>query len=124
MTPLPNEPEVLEARLAFPDGQDALNGVPESAGAGPYTLSWYGTQVHDERGSFGLVNAIGPLADLVGDRVQILYKTHSVRVYVFGSTDLDTDIAITRRAFASIELLAKDSINVRVQTLIGEVAST
>lgn len=120
---LPNEPEVIDGRLPFPDAQVALDGVGEGVDPTPYTCSWYGTEVSDERGSFGLVDDDGPLGHLIGDRVRVRYRRSGtgveryVVVYVFGATELDTDIAITRRAFAAIELLALEEISVQVEVV-------
>lgn len=119
MSPLPNEPEVLDARLPFPDAQVALDGVPSSRLTDFHTCGWYGTTLHDERGAFAMVNETGPLADLIGDRLRLRYERKSVNVYCFGSTDLPHDIAITRRAFASLELLAVEEIEVLVEVLSG-----
>jgi hypothetical protein len=115
--PLPNEPEVLDARQCFADAQRSLEGVTEARIGAFHTCGWYGTEVNDERGSFALVDEAGPLADLIGDRLRIRYDRREVYVYCFGSTDLPVDVAITRRAFARLDLLAKDEINVIVEVV-------
>jgi hypothetical protein len=120
---LPDEPEVLEARRAWLDAQSALDGIGEGVSDDLRTLAWYGTDFHDERGAFCVVKAGGPLEELIGDRVRLHYGgenddlTRSAIVYVFGSADIDSDLAVPRRAFAALELLAKDEIEVRVEVI-------
>lgn len=114
---LPNEPEIVNARLAFADAQGALGGVAEERLNDTYTCGWFGTSLIDDRGSLAVVNEDGPLADCIGDRLRIIHGQRSVVVYCFGSTDLDTDLAIARRAFAAIELLAAEELDVELEVL-------
>lgn len=114
---LPAEPEILAARQGFTDAQEALVGTPISREAGLPSCGWYGTAVSSERGSFALVNRGGPLEGLVGERLKLTWAERSVYVYVFGSEDLDWDIHITRRAFAALELLAVDRIDLIVEVV-------
>lgn len=116
---LPSEPEILEARRSFPDAQSALDdGVGEKVADGPFALGWYGTSVSRERGAFAVVADRGLLSDLIGDRVRIVYDTASVVAYVFGGAVFDTcDIAVTRRAFAALELLVVERIDVEIEVL-------
>jgi hypothetical protein len=115
------EPLVLDGRQAFLDAQAQLTGP--SAVRGFYTVGWYGSSLSDERGSFGVVDPAGPLADLVGDVVEVTYYPlatgsqgrRSVRVYVIGSQqDLGVNLGITRRSYMALEVLAIEPITASV----------
>lgn len=113
---LPAEPTVLLARQAFPDAQAAMFGALGPAGV--YTVGWYGSTVNDERGSFAVVNALGPLADLVGDFVNVSYEGRDVNVYVIGAqASLPDDLDMTRRAFMQIGFLAREPISAAVAVI-------
>jgi hypothetical protein len=114
---LPAEPEILAARQGYTDAQEDLFGTPIERRPGLPSCGWYGTSVSAERGSFALVNRGGPLEDLIGDRLKLTYGDCSTFVYVFGSDDLDYDIHITRRAFAALELLAVERIDLIVEVV-------
>lgn len=113
---LPPEPAVLAARMGFPDAQIALVGSPRRLGT--FTVSWYGTEISDEIGSFAVVDPTGPLSLLVGDFLQISYQQRSVNVYVIGSySTLLSDIAISRRSYLAINRLAQDPVLANVAVL-------
>lgn len=116
---LPSEPEVLAARLGYPDAQVELAGTPYWRATGLPGVGWYGTDVSAETGSFGLVNIGGPLESLIGDRLKLTYRGRSAFVYVFGSDYLIEDLHITRRAFAALELLAVGRIGCIVEAVSG-----
>lgn len=110
---LPPEAAVLDARQAFLDAQDALAGI--STPLGYFTVSWYGTAVSDERGSFGVVDPAMGLANAVGETIEVDYNGRSVRVYVIGSQDgLGTDLGVTRRSYMALELLAVEPITATI----------
>lgn len=112
------EPEILTARQSFPDAQAALDGVGSPFGNAAFTVGWYGTRVSAERGSFCIVNADGPLAELVGDTVRLRYGPGStVLAYCVGSADLEWDMGVTRRVFAAVELLSVDIISVTLEVI-------
>jgi hypothetical protein len=112
---LPSEPEVLSARQGFFDAQAELAGTPVERKLGLLTCGWYGTALSQERGSFVLVNQDGPLADAVGERLRLTYRTRSVYVYCFGADSLDWDLHVTRRVYTALELLCVDKIDVIVE---------
>ena len=119
MLVFPNEPEVMDARLAFSDAQSALEGLDHERDYVTYTCGWYDRNVNEERGCFGLVHDAGPLAHLVGDRVKLITFEASVNVYVVNSISVEGehDIVINRRAFAAVSLLAVDRIAVQVDVM-------
>ena len=113
---LPPEPAVLAGRLGFIDAQAAMLGAPRVIGIS--SVSWYGTDVSDERGCFGLVDPAGALYDKVGDFLKLTVLGLSVNVYIIGSySGLTTDIAITRRAYLAISLLAVEPVNAIIAVL-------
>jgi hypothetical protein len=107
------EPPVLDGRQAFLDAQAAFAGTATTLGF--FTVSWYGTAVSDERGSFGIVDPTMGLANAVGEVVQVTYNRRMVSVYVIGSQDgLATDLGITRRSYMALALLAIEPITATV----------
>lgn len=112
------EPEILDGRHNFNDAQVTFNHAADTVWPSLVSVSWYGTRVSDERGSFAHVRTGGPLADLVGDHLRITSASRSVNVYVLGATDaLVTDLAITRRAFVALGLLSTVSLPCKVEVL-------
>lgn len=110
---LPPEESVLDGRQAFLDAQEAFPG--DSVALGFYSVSWYGSSVSDERGSFGIVDPAMALADAVGEIIEVTYSKRKVRVYVIGSQgNLGTDLGITRRAYLALGLLAVDPISAQI----------
>jgi hypothetical protein len=122
----PDEPEVRDARKPFIDAQAALDGVPVERLVGDWTCEWYGTRISRERGSFCLLNSDGPLAARVGDKLRLTYEdpqsgdARAVNVYAVQTIALGEsgpNLAITRRAFAALQLLAMERIAVTVEVL-------
>lgn len=112
---LPPETAVLDARQAFLDAQASPSFAGQVTSLGFFSVSWYGTAVSDERGSFGIVDPAMDLADAVGEVVEVDYNSRSVRVYVIGSQGgLGTDLGITRRSYLALELLAIEPITATV----------
>lgn len=113
-------PEILEASLAFPDAQVALDGTVQSTASAFQSCSWYGPNVNSFLGCYAIVNADSDIEDLVGDRLRLVHGAKSVNVYCFTTiSDIDEDILISRRAYAALELLAKTPIDVIVKVLTG-----
>jgi hypothetical protein len=109
------EPPVLDGRQAFLDAQDSDSFAGVATALGFFSVSWYGSTVSDERGSFGIVDPSMALTDAVGEIIEVGYKGRSVRVYVIGSQDgLGTDLGITRRCYMALELLAVEPITATI----------
>jgi hypothetical protein len=107
---------VLVGRQAFFDAQQGFSGVVVAMGY--FTVSWYGSSVSDERGSFGVVDPAMGLADSVGDVVQAGYNGRTVSVYVIGSQPgLGTDLGLSRRSYMALELLAIEPLTATVGTV-------
>lgn len=117
------EPYVIVGRYGIDDAQTALNGAL-TLNLGYFQCGWYGTNVQDERGCFGIVSGTSVLADSVGDvlNVKPARSNRAVSVYIIGTQqDLDTDMAITRRAYLAISRLDVDPIEVIVQQVAVSV---
>lgn len=108
------------ARMGFLEAQRLLAGLltTETYEA---TTSWHGTRVDANRGSFAVVLAGGALAGLVGKRLLVTSKTHAGRsclVYVTAAvSSLDADISLARRAFAQLELMSADTLDVHLRVV-------
>lgn len=110
---LPPEPNVLLSRQCFADAQLAMIGAKTTLGF--YTVGWYAAVVDDDRGNFAVVSSTGPLVAYVGDFLNLKHGKRDVYAYVIGSVnDLDTDLAVTRRTYMAIELLAREPARVKV----------
>jgi hypothetical protein len=109
------------ARLGWTDAQRLLLSATLVSPIFSTTAGWHGTVVDPNRGSFAVVRNGGPLADLVGERLKLTTVGNNARtclVYVFqGVSSLEHDISLARRAFASLELLAKDTVDVKIEVL-------
>lgn len=103
------EPEIQDGSRAFPKTQELFVGVGVTPGLpNPNQVSWYGTNISPNVGAFALVREGDGLEDLVGEFLSITRAENraAVRVYVLGEyPELETPIAISRRAFLQIELL-------------------
>jgi hypothetical protein len=118
--PMPAE---IAARLAWPEAQRLLaSAVDDSAATLVTSATWHGTATDDNPGAFAIVRAGGPFAGLVGERLLITTTGNRARscvVYVLKAVPaLDGDLSLTRRAFASLDLLALDARDVFVQALL------
>lgn len=109
------------ARLGWADAQRLLLSAALSSPIYQATAAWHGTVVDPNRGSFAVVRAGGPLASLVGERLKLTTAGPyplSCLVYVFQAVpSLEQDISLARRAFASLELLARDTVDVKIEVL-------
>jgi hypothetical protein len=104
---------VLAGRRGLPGAQGELMGAARLLGY--FSIGWYGTSVSDEIGSFALANPDGPLVDYVGEVLQVTLQHRTVYVYLLGtSREIESDIALTRRAFLEISLLPLDPIGALV----------
>jgi hypothetical protein len=114
---LPNEPEVLTARLPLDQAQAGFGGVVDELLDGRYDCAWFGTSVLRERGWFALVDPDGPLADHVGDVLRLTSTDGRVTVYAAGSVRSGPTIAVTRQAYARLALLSTPSTPVSIEVL-------
>lgn len=114
---LPPEPEILMGLRGFPDAQLDLAGSALSQWPGIVDVSWYDTAIRPEVGSFAVVRDGGPMGDLVGEILRIVYGERSVFVYCIGASDVPTDLALARRAFLALDVLNRESISVLVQVI-------
>lgn len=111
------EPEVAAARRAFAKAQELLAGVPVRLL--PFVaVGWYDTEAHPEAGSFALVREEGPLTDLVGEIIKVTYGSRpAIYAYVVGGADIPDDLALYRRAFLAVSVLAKEQIIAAIEVV-------
>lgn len=115
---LPNEPQILEAKQAFPEFQERYAGAAGKPLHAPYTVGWIGTNVLATRGAFCVVNMDEPdLEVLVGEYVRIFLANRSVVVYCAGREVLPYQIGVTRRAFMALALLPTEDLVVNAEIL-------
>lgn len=114
-------PDII-ARLGWETAQELLSSGPLVSPTFETAATWHGTAVDPNRGSFAVVRFGGPLKDLVGERLKVTTRVssnpRSCLVYVFAAVStLDADLSLARRAFAALDLLAKDTVDVHVEVL-------
>jgi hypothetical protein len=112
-TPSDEQPLDQLARLPFYDAQQALTTGPSKTSYSG-RVGWYGEEIDADIGSFALVSPAGPLAGLVGSRVQVTTEgtdlssgvETSVVAYVKASAAIIDDIAVFRELFMELAPLA------------------
>jgi hypothetical protein len=113
-------PDVL-ARMGWTTAQDVLASSVLTSPTYDTAATWHGTAIDPNRGSFAVVRADSPLAGLVGERIKVTTSVgppRSCLAYVFQAVStLDADLSLARRAFAELELLAADFVDVHVEVL-------
>lgn len=114
------EPEIQDGQRAFNKTQELFTGTPRITGLkDPIEVSWYGTEISPYRGAFCVVQEGAGYSSLVGEFVRVLpigAGSASVVVYCLAETpEIDTAIALTRRAFAEIDVLPTSSRRCSVQ---------
>lgn len=115
------DPAVL-ARLGWSTAQEMLTSGVLPSPSYDTEATWHGTAVDPNRGSFAVVRAGSVLAGLVGERLKITTRVaanpRTCLVYVFQAVStLDADLSLARRAFAELELLAADTVDVHIEVL-------
>lgn len=119
--PIPSTPVAEMARLGWDDTQELLLSPTLVSPTYVSDVTWHGTSVDANRGAFAIVRSDGPLAGLVGSRIQVTTlgrRPRSALVYVWATVpSLDGDISLSRRAFAAIALLAEDSVEAFIEVL-------
>ena len=123
--PPTNELEVYYARLPFHEAQAKLGETsPVKGTARPVSVTWHGTKLDPERGSFAVLRAGGDFdPTLIGERVKISYiRSGVVRViYAFvhnvGDLDVRDEISVTRRLWMELEAAGFDRIDATVEQL-------
>jgi hypothetical protein len=115
------------AGLPWDQAQLALaRGAPIGTSRRTAVCGWHGPSVDAETGAFAIVRSDGPLAGLVGERLQITYRAgtreRTIAVYAhdeqgFGQDASDEDLSVTRRGMLALAPLAWDPITVDVAVL-------
>lgn len=120
-------PDAYLARLPWDSAQQALGaGGTISTSKQAAAAGWHGPSTDPELGAFCIVRTDGPLANLVGERLRVTYRTgtraRSVVVYChdeldFGEDGADEDLSLTRRAMLALAPLALDLVPVEVEVM-------
>lgn len=111
-----DEIELMHGRRAFAVAQSLLAGSPVLPPA-RRQVGWHDSATHPEVGSFGVVSGDGDSADLIGEVVRIRVGDRSAFVYVLGRRGVPTELSVTRRVFASLGLLAAESLDAIVEVV-------
>lgn len=119
--PEPVEDEIAAGRRALAEAQAALDGATLRT-IDTVTVGWHDTAAHPERGAFAVVSRDGAYADLAGDTLigeplRVSARGRSVIVYCVASAAVPTDLSLTRRAWAQLSTLARDTLPCQVEIL-------
>lgn len=114
--------EMVLGRLPFTDAQAAFQATGLDSTVLPFTaeVSWHGSKINKERGSFAAAARGGIFEQYVGRRIEITYgkaRAKTVRAYVNDIADVLGDLSITRRLFAELAPLGSDSVQAQVKVL-------
>lgn len=114
-------PELMIARRAFPVAQELFTG-PILREANPSAMvGWFDTSVCAEGGAIAVVPVEGMLTELVGEIIVVKRRlpteVRGVYVYVIGRAAIDEDLALSRRAFLRLGLLASESLDCSVEVI-------
>lgn len=112
------EQEILDARRAFPKAQELLGGEVDRRLPGTIAVGWYDSRVSGENGAFAVVRLGGPYDDLIGEILRVSADDRTVFVYVLGRGAVPTDLALARRAFLDLGVLALESLDCTVETVL------
>lgn len=112
--------EIETSRRAWPEAQRLFAGAPERRLPEIIDVGWHGSEVSPETGAIALVRLGGPwdTDSIVGELIGVWRGSRVAYVYVLGAHGLLLeDISLTRRAFASLGPLYKNSIPCVVEVL-------
>lgn len=114
-------PELMIARRAFPVTQELFAGAVLRTSSTAAEVGWFDTSVCAEMGAIAVVPAEGELANLVGEIVvlkrRLPREVRNVFVYVIGRAPVIWDIALSRRCFLHLGMLASESIDCSVEVI-------
>jgi hypothetical protein len=105
----------IEAQMAY-----AASGIDSTVLPITADVSWHGTKMNKERGSFAAAKMGGVFEQYVGRRLEITYgkaKPTIVRVYLHDILDITTDLSVSRRVFAELAPLGLDFVSAQVKVL-------
>lgn len=105
------------ARLPYIEAQAAFGGGAGVLSSRTSLVGWHGLRFDREVGSFAIVNPLGPLAALVGERVRVTVGKRSVCAYVHTDADIVEDISLARRLFLTLAPLAETDLRGRIEVL-------
>lgn len=111
------EPEVLNARRAFPEAQALLAGEPLTALPTELEVGWHDTSTHPETGAFAVVGIDSGLDDWIGEILLVTANGRACYVYVMGAVDVPVALSLARRAFCSLAVLSVEALPALVQVV-------
>lgn len=109
--------EIHQGRRAFGETQTLFGGAVFQRVGDFVDLGWYDTEVYPEAGSFAVVRAGGVYADLVGEVLKVSNGSREVFVYCAGTADVPQDLALYRRAFLHLAVLAREKLTCVVEVV-------
>lgn len=114
--------EMVLGRLPFVEAQAAFQASGIDSTVLPLTaeVSWHGTKVNKERGSFAAAKLGGVFEQYVGRRIEITYgkaRAKTVRAYIHDIADIRGDLSLSRRLYAELAPLGNDSVQAQVKVL-------
>lgn len=105
------DPDRVAGRRAWATAQRLYAGsVLETVGS--FEVGWYDTATHPETGAFALVAHDAGLDHLFGEILRVRAGQREAFVYVLGAAAVPVPIALSRRAFFSLELLSAETLPV------------
>jgi hypothetical protein len=112
------EDEINFGRRDFAAAQALLAATTSTRLPGFVDVGWYGSAVHPESGSFALVGVGQGLEELLGDVVKVTAPNGvAVFAYVVSVRDIATPLALSRRAFLGMDLLARSPASCIVEVV-------
>jgi hypothetical protein len=112
------------ASLPFPEAQKRFTKTGAASGTPPriVSVSWHGTSLDAQRGSFAVLGTDSGYPELLGRRVQLTLTSRkaerSVAVYVHNELPISRgDISLSRRAFGALAELGEDEVTAVLEVL-------
>jgi hypothetical protein len=122
--PAPLADEFYYARLPFYEAQLKFSeSSPVHSSALQAKVSWHGTGLDVERGSFAVVQLGGIFDDWIGERIKITSRaakgeqSRSAICFVHNYADIDEPVSVPRRVFAALAPPGLDSIIATVEKM-------
>ncbi len=110
---------VLLGRQCEADAQRELTRVAEPVQgtviAGTIQTGWYDQSVNSETGWFALCAEGSAFEEYVGSVLRVIYGESAIYVALLGAANLDTPLALARRAYAALAPLNVSSIPCAVE---------
>ncbi len=111
-----DETELLDASRSWPETQRLfMAGVDQTRRQYEVAASWYDRSFDGSVGACCFIQQGSLLEELVGDFVVVTLEGRKLYLYCVGGGPIETEIAVTQRAFIEMAPLWKESVPVYVQ---------